>query len=68
MAARTGASIGVAVTITILGALSLAFFVDAPQLGYTASHSLWHIFSAASGVSLAYSVRSAARGTHGIRA
>ena len=27
MAARTGASIGVAVTITILGALSLAFFV-----------------------------------------
>ena len=51
-----------------LGALSLAFFVDAPQLGYTASHSLWHIFSAASGVSLAYSVRSAARGTHGIRA
>mgnify|MGYP003126180105 FL=1 len=27
MAARTGASVGVAVTITILGAMSLAFFV-----------------------------------------
>ena len=54
LAASTGlvflSSVHVEPANVILGALSLAFFADSFNLGYTTAHSLWHFSTAAAAV------------------